>query len=181
MGYYEIMDRMKSNLIDPKQFNNGNEIDGNPQIAETICDYCGAKIYAVWDDNNKKNWWPYLGNQVRKPNSYKYSPIINAMRSYYNVEGTVWTEELGNNLLNVHARCHSEPTNWSKRCSDASIRLLCNKCFQKTYQRTKIQGNDGITYAISVLPERGETIESVMKDLGITGKVLGKGGIIDYD
>ncbi len=102
------------------------------------------------------------------------------MRKYFNAEDVVWGQENGNNLLNVHARAHSDPTNWAVRASSASIRILCSNCFQKTYNRIRVLGDDGITYAISVIPERDETVESVMEDLGITGKVLGKGAVREY-
>lgn len=155
-------------------------IEAKTIIGHTKCDYCGCEVLGVWDNSNINNWWPYLGNQARRPKIYQYSPIIRLMRKYFKVEGMVWSQELGNNLINVHARAHSEPTNWSIRASSASIRILCPSCFQKTYDRTKIQGDDGYTYAISIIPERGETAESVMKDLGITGKIIGKGAIREY-
>ena len=181
MSYNNIMLRMKSNLTDGSEYNNGEFIEDGINIAHTNCDYCDKKIIAVWDKDNKMNWWPYLGHQSRRPNTYKYSNIINLIRKFHNVEGVVFRDEDGNNLLNVHARCHSNPTNWSKRVSSASIRLLCNKCFQKTYKRILIKGEDGFEYSLSILPERNETIESVMKEFNITGSILGKGGIIDYD
>lgn len=178
-SYSNAMRLMKQNPTDGTEFGLDSEIslENNVKISRTHCEYCENEILAVWDNHNTSNWWPYLGNQARKPKTYFYSPIIQKMREYYNVVGEVWD----NPLLNVHARCHSTPTNWSKRASDASIRILCNSCFQKTYKRIKVQGNDGILYSLSVLEERGETIESVMKDLDIQGEIVGKGGIIDYD
>lgn len=176
--YYNTMNRMKENPTNGSEF---GIIVPNVSIGHTTCDYCGKEVIAVWDEHNHKNYWPYLGNQSRKPNTYRYSLIINAIRKYYAVEGTIWTDEKGNNLLNVHARAHSDPTNWSVRASKESIRLLCNSCFQKTYQRIKVLGNDGITYSLSVVKDRDETIESVMSDLGVLGTILGKGGIVDYD
>jgi len=154
--------------------------DAETKIGHLKCEYCGKDIISIWDKYNNSNWWPYLGNQARKPRTYNYSPIIRLLRRYFEVEGLVWDEAHGNNLINVHARAHSNPTNWAVRASSASIRLLCPACFQKTYNRTQIQGDDGILYAITVLRERGETVESVMKDLGISGKILGKGAIHEY-
>lgn len=176
--YSKTMERMKNNLTDGSEF--GEKIDG-VKIGHTNCDYCGCEVIAVWDENNIKNYWPYLGNQFVKPNVYKGSKIAQRIRNNYNCQNKVFRQENGNNLLNVHARCHSSPTDWSRRASKESIRLLCNSCFQKTYNRIKVKGDNSILYALSVLPDRGETIESVMKDLNISGKVLGKGGIVDYD
>ena len=179
MSYSDTLRRMKKNPTHGEEFNHGEPIEG-VLIGHDHCDYCGCDIIGVWDEHNIHQWFPYLGNQCRKPNVYQYSRVIQAMREHFDVLGKVWNEDDGNNLLNVHARAHSEPTNWSVRASTASIRLLCNKCFQKTYKRVKIQSPDGILYAISVLPERGESIKSVCKDLGITGEVVGKGAINDY-
>lgn len=186
MAYYEFMQRMKNDPTDGSEFNNGKKFDEAERvlIGHTQCDYCGKEILAVWDKNVDKQYWPFLGNQARKPNTYKYSQIIQAMRKFYNVTGLVWDEEHGNNLVNVHARCHSSVSSNPKRWCDASIRLLCPSCFQKTYNRIKVIGTGadaGIEYALSVVESRGETIKSVMKDLGITGKIVGKGGIEDYE
>lgn len=159
-------------------FNNGEPIPGC-NIAETTCEYCGRTVLAVWD-KGISSWYPYLGNQAVKANVYRASPIIQAMRKYYHVEGEPWTIEKGNNLLNIHARAHSDPNDWSKRAHPNGIKILCNQCFQKTYNRIKVLGNNGIMYSLSVIPSRGETIYSVMEDLGIQGKVIGKGAINNY-
>lgn len=179
--YYNTMKRMKENITDGSEFCESGVIIPNVSIGHTTCDYCQRKIIAVWDEHNKNNYWSYLGNQVKKPHVYRYSKIIQAIKKKFDALDKVWTNENGNNLLNVHARAHSSPTDWSTRASEASIRLLCNECFQKTYNRIKVQGSNNTIYALSVVLDRGETIESVMKDLGISGKVIGKGGIIDYD
>lgn len=142
------------------------------------CDYCGKEILAIWDDFNTNNYWPYLGVQSKRLNSYTYSPIIQIIRKNYELKSLDWKD---NNLLNLHTRVHSDSGNMSIRMSENALRFLCNSCFQKTYQRIKVQGDDGILYSLSVLQDRNETIESVMSDLGITGKVIGKGGIVDYD
>lgn len=182
MSYQEVLSKMKSNVTHGEEFGLTKEQakETGTIVGHTHCEYCGKDILAIWDKFSSSHWFPYLGNQARKPQVYRYSPIIQAMRKHYGVENAVWREENGNNLLNVHARSHSTPVNWAIRASSASIRLLCNECFQKTYRRTKIQGNDGILYDISVLPERGETVDSVMKELGIEGVPLGSGGLKNY-
>lgn len=180
MSWSEIYSRMKSNPTNGSEFNNGEPVEGNPAISRTVCDYCGCEVLCIWDDHNKNSWWPYLGNQARKPNTYKYSPIIQAMRRYFDAEGAIWTQEKGNNLMNLHARAHCEPEDWSKRGHPNGVKILCSRCFQKTYNRTRVLGNNGTLYALTVIPERGETIESVMQDLGIEGKVVGTGAITNY-
>lgn len=155
---------MRSNPTDGSEYNNGITIPG-VLIGHTNCDYCEKKIIAVWDEHNKGKWWPYLGNQARKPKVYVYSEIIQAMRSYYGKNGVTWN----NNLLNVHARAHTFPKDYGIIAHGNGIRLLCNVCFQLTYRRVKIIPTDrpGYRYEISVLPSRGETLEIVTKDLGI--------------
>lgn len=141
------------------------------------CDYCNREILAVWDGYNSDNYWPYLGNMSKRRNTYKYSPIIEVLRKRYIEEGKDWKD---NNLINSHTRVHSDKYDLRRRMADNSMRLLCNECFQKTYKRTLVDGDDGNQYAISVLEDREETIESVMKELGINGKIIGKGSIKDY-
>lgn len=179
MSYSNALLKMKGNPTYGEEFNHGNPMDG-VLIGHTKCEYCDCEILGVWDEHNMNHWWPYLGNQCRKPNVYRYSRIIQAMKEHFDALNKVWTEENGNNLLNVHARAHSEPTDWSVRASSASIRLLCNRCFQMTYKRVQIKSPNGIIYAISVLPQRGETVESVCNDLGIKGEIIGNGAINDY-
>lgn len=191
MSYYDIMNRMKENPTDGTEYGLTREesIKEHVLIGHTKCDYCGKEIIYVWDKNVENQYWPFLGNQARKLNTYKYSKIIQLMRKFFNCEDKVWDEEHGNNLGNNHARVHSSKANNPKRWSDQSIRLLCNSCFQKTYKRVKVigTGNDeGIEYALSVLPDRGETVESVMKDNNITGIIIdnskrGNYAIKDYD
>ena len=178
-AYMKAVEAMKENPTDGSEYCNGIVLP-NTVVGHTQCQYCKREVLGVWDKHNLNGWNPYLGNQARRPNTYVYSSIIQCMRKHFGVEGKVWTDEMGNNLLNVHARVHSQPTNWLVRGSHASVRILCNKCFQKTYQRVKIMGDDGILYAISVLQEREETVHSVMLELGISGKLVGKGGIVDY-
>lgn len=185
MSWHEAYSNMHNNISDGTEFCKTKEDiilvkESKTQIGHCKCEYCGKDLLAIWDNNNKQSWYPYLGNQARKFNTYSYSPIINIMRKYYNVENKVWDEDHGNNLMNLHARAHSKPNNWAKRAHPNGIKILCNNCFQKTYQRIKVQGNDGYLYSLSVLPDRGETIQSVMKDLDITGTVIGKGAINNY-
>ena len=183
MSYYEIMNRMKENPTDGTEYglSKKESLEEHVLIGHTKCDYCGKEILYVWDKYVEKQYWPYLGNQARKPNTYKYSKIIQIMRNFFNCEDKIWDEKHGNTLGNNHARCHSSLASNPKRWSDASIRLLCSTCFQKTYNRIKVKGDDGIDYSLSVVEDRGESIESVMEDLNITGKVIGKGKIEDYN
>lgn len=167
--------RMKENTTDGTEFCKSEKerdlvIKNETKIGHTHCDYCGKEILAVWDIYNSNKWFPYLGNQSKKPKTYSYSPIIQIMRKFYNAEGKVWN----NNLLNVHARIHSK--DWGLRCKDGSIKILCNECFQETYNRIQVELNNGSICAISVVESRGETAESVMKELNLNGKIIGKGG-----
>ena len=53
--------------------------------------------------------------------------------------------------------------------------MLCNRCFRETYQRFKVYQLDGVhelpsnvTHVeVSVLQSRMETVESVLRDLGM--------------
>lgn len=148
------------------------------EVYTTNCEYCNKKIYAIWDENNKNNWWPYPGNSAKSSNAFKYSDIIQYMKKNDNAIGRTWLECP---LMNINARCHSNPTNPSKRFSTASVRFLCNSCFRLTFNRIQVKGDDGILYSLSVVESLDETVESVMKDLDITGQILGKGGISDYE
>ena len=171
MSWYELSKRMHQNPTNGfDEFNNGNPIDGNPHISKTCCDYCGKEVLCVWDDYNSDKWFPYLGNMAKKVNTYKYSPIINIMKKYDNSLNKVWH----NDLLNVHARIHSR--DWGLRCKEGSIKILCNDCFQKTYNRIQVRLNNGSIIAVSVVEDMGETIKSVMEELNIKGEVIGKGG-----
>lgn len=141
------------------------------------CDYCNKEILAVWDGYNCDNYWPYLGNQSKRINSYEYSPIIETMKKYYKENNLNWKD---NNLLNSHTRVHSDSWNLSIRMTKEALRFLCNDCFQKTYNRIQVLGNNGILYALSVVEDRNETIESVMEELYIKGTILGKGSVKEY-
>lgn len=180
MNWETFVKRMNSRPTDGSEFNNGIIIPGNPKVGHTTCDYCGCEVLCIWDDHNKDMWWPYLGNQACRPMSYKYSPIIQTMRKFYGVEGITWDQDHGNLLMNSHARAHCQPEDWSKRAHSKGVKILCSKCFRLTYNRIKVLGDNGITYALSVVPSRGETIESVMEDLEIKGKIIGRGGISNY-
>lgn len=170
MAWGDIFNRMHQNPNDGSIWNNNIPIGDDTKISKTKCDYCGKEVLCIWDKHNSDNWYPYLGNQARKPTSYKYSKAIQILRKYFNVEGKVWNEENGNNLMNLHARAHSKPNDWSKRAHPNGLKILCNSCFQKTYRRINVLGDNGILYQLSVMP--WETIEGVMNDLSIKGKVL---------
>lgn len=172
VSYGTAMQRMKSNPTNGEEFGLDSSISKENQvsISRTDCEYCGKEVLAVWDKHNNMNWWPYLGNMAKKVNTYKYSPIINIMKENDNSLNKVWQ----NNLLNVHARIHS--SDWGLRCKKGSIKILCNDCFQKTYNRIQVRLNDGSIIAVSVVEDMGETIESVMEELNIKGEVIGKGG-----
>ena len=148
------------------------------EVYTTNCEYCNKEIYAIWDENNKNNWWPYPGNSTKSSNAFKYSDIIQYMKKNDNSISKTWLECP---LMNINARCHSNPTNPSKRFSPESVKFLCNSCFRLTFNRIQVKGNDGILYSLSVVESLDETIESVMKDLDIQGQVLGKGSISDYE
>ena len=169
------MYRMKQNKTDGTEFCLDDEsikkvINAKTEIGHCTCDYCGKEILAVWDEHNSDKWFPYLGTQAKRPNTYKYSPIIQSMKKKDGCENKVWN----NNLLNVHARIHHK--SYYKRCQEGSIKLLCNDCFQKTYNRYQVELENGDMIALSVVEDRGETIESVMNELGLHGTVIGKGG-----
>ena len=175
------MYRLKENPTDGTEYaRDENEkeeiIKAETRVAHTKCDYCGKEVLGVWDIYNERKWWPYLGHSSKRVNAFAYSPIIQAMKHYDGCDDKVWN----NNLLNVHAVVHSK--DWGLRCMDGSIKILCNECFQKTYNRYQIELEDdngnpiGKQIAISVVEDRGETPESVLKSLGLHGKILGKGG-----
>lgn len=180
MSYNYTLNKMKENITDGTEFGGDDISNEEVSIGHLKCDYCGCDIIAVWDKFNKNKYWPYVGNQARIPKNYKYSKIIQNIRKFYKKENQVFRQKDGNNLLNLHARCHSSVYYNPKRWSKESIRFLCNDCFQKTYNRIKIKGkneDEGIEYSISVIPDRGETIESVLKDLNIEGEIIGKGSL----
>lgn len=167
----QISTRMRSrNVTDGSEYNDGKPIDNNPRISHTHCDYCRRDVLGVWDDYNKDKWYPYLGNQARKPRTYGFSPIIRSMREFYGVTGQVWGNDPSapNELLNLHARIHTYPNNWQLRAHPRSLKILCNECFQKTYKRVKLLVPDrGIRVEVSVMPEFGETVQSVCEEIGI--------------
>lgn len=167
MSWYEISKRMTEELTDGTEFciddKEKEEVKKvHTKIGHTYCDYCGKDVICIWDDYNKDNWYGYLGNQAQIPRNYTYSPIINILRK----------TPYMNSIYNLHSRCHTKPNDWSKRAHKNALRILCTECFKKTYKRVKVKSNDGILCEISVLPERGETIESVMDDLDIKGEIL---------
>lgn len=179
MSRYTWADLRLKNATGGQEFNNGEPIPGT-LIAHLNCEYCGTDIISVFDEHNKKNWYPYLGKQVERSGVYEYSEAVQKIKSFYGVgDGEIFTQERGNNFMNCHARFHSQPNNWKYRASPQSIRMLCNNCFLKTYNRMKIEMEDGTIAALSVL--ENETVEQVAEDLGIKNyKVLGKGAVPNY-
>lgn len=148
------------------------------KVGHPKCDYCEAPLIAVWDEY-ATNGWCYFGRQAIKPYAYKYSKIINLIRRFYGVApGDSFIEN--NNLMNSHTRVHIEPSSfdeWIK--SEAAVKVLCNNCFSKTVKRTLVKDGDRM-YSISVVEDRGETIESVMDELGLQGEIIGPGSIKEY-
>lgn len=143
------------------------------------CDYCGKEILAIWDGYNSTDYAPYLGQQSKRRNSYNYSPMISILRKRYKEAELDWKE---NNLLNSHTRIHSDSYDIKIRMTDKAMRLLCNECFRKTYNRIIVQDEkSGINYALTILEEKGETIESLIQEFGIKNAIIkGKGSIVDY-
>lgn len=143
------------------------------------CDYCGKEILAIWDGYNADEYWSYLGQQSKRQNTYSYSPIISILRKRYREDGLDWKN---NNLINSHTRIHSDSYNIESRMTDKAMRILCNDCFRKTYNRILVEDEKtGIKYALSVLEERGETVEDLIKEFNIQNqKIIGKGSIVDY-
>lgn len=143
------------------------------------CDYCGKEIIALWDGYNATDYAPYLGMQSKRINTYNYSPIISILRKRYSENGLDWKS---NNLLNSHTRIHSDSYDIGIRMTDKAMRLLCNDCFQKTYNRYLIEDSkSGITYALTVLEDEGETVESLINEFNIKNPIIkGKGSIKDY-
>lgn len=146
-------------------------------VGKMLCDYCGKEVLVVRDDYCSSQWWGYLGNQATKPRTYMASPLIRAMRMLDGAVGRVWPE---NRLYNVHARIHTSPVKeYGLICSDDSLQMLCNDCFRKTYRRVKIYPQEGYhpwknveRLEITVIPERGETVESVLRSCCIDSRHL---------
>ena len=141
------------------------------QIAHTVCDYCGKKVIGVWDDYIKSSrGLPYQGFQARKPRSCKYAYkglTIAEIKAHYGIGEEEWfTEE--NNLLNVCGKVHIlafNGENWELRPdlsyeSPDTTRILCNDCFEKANDcRVALMGTKGLMYSVSVVADKGETIE----------------------
>ena len=93
------------------------------------------------------------------------------MRKNYELKGLYWKD---NNLLNSNTKVHSDSVDTSIRMNENTLKFLCNDCFQKTYNRIQVKGDNEILYALSVVEDRCETIESVMEDLNIHVETIGK-------
>ena len=167
MGWYEISNRMNQNITDGTEYciteEEKEEVkNANTRIGHCNCDYCGREVLVV-SDKFKNDWAKYLGNQAVISRNYRYSPIINILRK----------GPMINRLYNLHARIHCK--DWSIRCKEGSLKILCNECFFKTYNRYQIMYK-GHLCAVSVIEDRGETIESVIEDLDLkNADIIGKG------
>lgn len=171
MSWGTIHKAIHSNITDGSEYTDNKLIIPNVEIAHAKCDYCGQEILAVWDEHNKNKWYPYLGNQAAIGKNYSYSEILKAMKKF---NGLMPLDNWKYNpLVNIHARVHCK--DWSIRCTEGSLKLLCNHCFYETYNRIQVELNDGQLCAISVAKSRGETIMSVMDELHLKGRILGKG------
>lgn len=175
-----------------EEYNDGKTID-SCVITHSNCEYCNEHIIQVKDDARNSHFG-YLGNQAVIGKNYLYSPSIEAIRKFYDVGwenykeremrayGPSFTQELGNNLLNVHSRLHVRRKGsrtligpWNYQTGDG-YRLLCNNCFKKTYKRISIAGSDDLIYDITVLPH--EALEQVIEECQVIGVQKQKGKII---
>lgn len=166
-----------------EEFNKGYPIKGC-SIIYTRCEYCKEEVVQVKDDDRNSHFG-YLGNQAVIGKNYLYSPSIEAIRKFYDVgwedfksqkerkNGASFTQELGNNLLNVHSRLHVRREGfrsligpWNYQSGDA-YRLLCNNCFKKTYKRLSVRGPGDLIYDVTVLPH--ENINQVINECQIIG------------
>lgn len=145
------------------------------QIAHTVCDYCGKEVIGVWDDYIKSSrGLPYQGWVARTPRSgsknnrhpYKARTIAE-IKAHYGIGEEEWFTE-DNNLLNVCGKVHIlafNGENWELRPdlsyeSPDTTRILCNDCFEKANDcRVALMGTKGLMYSVSVVADKGETIE----------------------
>ena len=172
----EYVDRLlEKGLVDKNEATRLKQeiLDVKTSVSRLKCERCGRELLSVFDKFNENKWWGYLGNQARKPTAYVYSPVLNVMRKLDGCEGFVWSD---NPLYNVHARIHTKPVkDYSLICRPGSLCMLCNDCFQKTYNRVKVYPRDNCQpfpknvewIEISVVLDMHETVESVLKDLGL--------------
>ena len=176
------MSELKENRMSDREllekFDIVNSEELNIHVTECKCEYCGETIYAIWDCNNIENYWPYPGNSVVRQNVFKSSPMIQQLRKLDGLNRS----NLCRKVVNTNARIHSKPSREELRFSDKSIRILCNDCFRLTYNRILVRENGkGQLHSLSVVESRGETVESLCEEFGITNyEVLSKGAISDY-
>lgn len=178
-----FLDRMK-------EIKNSQSIHNEFKIIPTQCDYCNRKIYAVWDEHNIRDWNPYIGTMAVQQSRYKYSEVINKIRSGLNITVHNIKPE---DLMCTNARIHSEPASDEIRFNKESGRVLCVDCFRKTFNRVKFNGipqkeyygeelNYQRLFSASVVKEFGETVEQVAKDNHIDFvSLIGKGRIEEYN
>lgn len=172
-GTWVVDTLLESGLVDQKQADElrAEVIDAKTKVEKCHCEYCGREVLSVFDRFSNNKWWGYLGNQSIRPGCYGYSPVIRALRILYGHPEGTWSNSP---LYNVHARVHSKPgRDYSVIARPGSLKILCNECFRKTYRRVKVFQRPGerlwspsVSHVeVSVLPERGETVQSVLKDL----------------
>ena len=153
------------------------------QIAHTTCDYCGKEVIGVWDDRIKSSrGLPYQGHQAKYPKAYPYAykgSTIAAIKAHYHLGEDDWFIK-ENNLLNVCGKVHIlafADGEWRLRldlaCEEpGSTRVLCNECFKDANAaRVAIMESDGLMYSVSVMADKGETIEE--NDGKVTIKLWG--------
>ena len=150
------------------------------KVGYCTCDHCGGKILAV-TDRHATNGWTYQGVHASGRKSYRYSPVV---RSLQDADGNGLAGKDGQvyhvyDLANSHMRAHAKPSSWNKPIN--WCKMLCNRCFAQTYHRQLVLGKDGVTYAVSVVQEWGETLQSVLQELGLEVEAeLGKGSVREY-
>lgn len=172
------MNYIKNNAMSKSELmKNFGFYDGQLLVCKDNCEYCNRVIYAIWDEHNYDNYWPYPGTSAVRSNTFKYSRIVMRMRELDRKLGTKWIES----IMNTNAKIHCDPPNESIRFSDKSIKILCNECFRETYSRMLVKDHEGNLYAVSVVESRNEKLEDILENFGIDRyKVLGKGSINDY-
>lgn len=163
-----------------EEFNGGKKIE-TATFIYTKCEYCNEEIICVKDEA-RTSPYGYLGNQAEIAKNYLSSPSVEAMRKYFDVgweefgverrgNGLTFKQSLGNNLYNVHSKLHVRKKGsrklvppWKFASGDA-YKILCNRCFKKTYSRQSIDVRGGYVFEITVLPD--ETLEEVIEQAGI--------------
>lgn len=173
--------KMNGKVTRGEEYNNGIPIP-NTTITHGNCEYCGTEIIEVRDDYFNK-FYGALGNQAVRPGIYFGSKAIQTIKQFYQVgwidldtkrarkNGNYFSQELGNNLYNVHSRLHVHEKGSRKLigpwrfANQNSFKVLCNNCFKKTYRRVSVNARSGLVYDVTVLP--GETLRGVLQEIGV--------------